>query len=256
MGKPSKFFLPKNGGLRLLSCLQNPSAGFYIVRRKHGSLGSRNTAVFGKNSKVCVLSRDYTGELVQYQQIYSPEGNCLVRGIGRLDFDGAVHWTENIYIETIPGVWMTSREEDFVLQPGDFVPEQIGTGADLQKILDARYKALPMEAEENKEGGYHTPDKQHCSKEVVEDLAGPVYRLIWSDRARAAQDEYGRLDVFVCFEPEIAKTANQLWYFPESDEDAFGLHPVMAGAAEPNTGVFGNLTDGALYCFGNDRRPE
>ncbi len=210
----------------------------------------------GKNSKVCILSRDYTGELVQYQQIYSPEGNWLVRGIGRLDFDGAVHWTENIYIETIPGVWMTSSEEDFVLQPGDLVPEQIGTGADLQKILDARYKALPMEAEENKEGGYHAPDKQHCSKEVVEDLAGPVYRLIWSDRARAAQDEYGRLDVCVYFEPDIAKNANQLWYFPESDEDAFGLHPVMASAAEPNTGVFGNLTDGALYCFGNDRRPE
>ena len=210
----------------------------------------------GKDSKVCVLSRDYTGELVSYRQIYSPKGNWLVRGIGRLDFDDAVHWTENIYIETIPGVWMTSSEEDSVLQPGDLVPEQIGTGADLQKILDARYEALPMEAERNKDGGCHVPDKQHCSKEVVEDLAGPVYRLIWSDRARAAQDEYGRMDVCVYFEPEIAKNANQLWYFPESDEDAFGLYPVMAGAAESNTGVYGNLTDGALYCFGKDRRPE
>ena len=210
----------------------------------------------GKNSKVCVLSRDYTGELIPYRQIYSPRGNWLVRGIGRLDFDGAVHWTENSYIETIPGVWITSSAEDFVLHPGDLVPVQIGTGADLQKTLDARYEALPMEAEENKDGGYHVPDKQHCSKEVVEDLAGPVYRLIWSDRARAAQDEYGRMDVCVYFEPKIAKTANQLWYFPESDKDAFEMYPVMADAAEPSTGVYGSLTDGALYCFGKDRLPE
>ena len=210
----------------------------------------------GKDSKVCVLSRDYTGELVPYRQIYSPKGNWLVRGIGRLDFDDAVHWTENIYIETIPGVWMTSSEEDFVLQPGDLVPEQIGTGADLQKILDARYEALPMEAERNKDGGCHVPDKQHCSKEVVKDLADPLYRLIWSDRARAAQDEYGRMDVCVYFEPKIAKTANQLWYFPESDKDAFEMYPVMADAAEPSTGVYGSLTDGALYCFGKDRLPE
>ena len=34
---------------------------------------------------------------------------------------------------------MTSSEEDFVLQPGDLVPEQIGTGTDLQKILDERF---------------------------------------------------------------------------------------------------------------------
>ena len=210
----------------------------------------------GKDSIVCVMSRDYTGELVPYRQIYSPRGNWLVRGIGRLDFDGSVHWTENIYIETIPGVWITSSEEDFVLQPGDLAPEQIGSGADLQKILDARYEALPIEAEKNKDGGYHVPDKQHCSKEVVEDPAGPVYRLIWSDRAKAAQDEYGRVKVCVYFEPDIAKNANQLWYFPERDKDEFEMYPVMAGAAEPNTGVFGHLTDGALYCFGKDRRPE
>lgn len=210
----------------------------------------------GDDDKVCVLSRDYTGELVPYRHIYRPEGSWLVRGIGRLDFDDAVHWTENIYIETIPGVWMTSSEEDFVLQSGDLVPEQIGTGADLQKILDERFEALPMEAEENKDGIYRAPDKQNCSKESVKDLASPVYRLIWSDRAKAAQDEYGLMDVCVYFEPETAKIWNQLWYFPEGDENAFKMYLVTPEAARPDAGVYGNLTDGALYCFGKNTYPE
>ena len=211
---------------------------------------------FGSENRLYILSRDYTGELVQARQIYSPEGNWLVRGVGRLDFDDAVHWIENIYIETMPGVWITSNEEDFVLQPGDLVLEQVGTGADLQKILDERYEALPTVAEKNKDGIYRVPDKQHCSKTVVKDLEAPVYRIVWSDRARAAQDEYGRLEVCVYLEPEMAEAANQLWYFPERDKDAFEMYPVMADTVRPNTGVYGRLTDGALYCFVQAKREE
>lgn len=205
----------------------------------------------GADNRIYVLSRDYTGELVQARQIYSPEGNWLVRGVGRIDFDDTVHWIENIYIETMPGVWMTSNEEDFVLLLGDLVLEQVGTGADLQKILDARYEALPIVAEKNKDGIYRVPDKQHCSKTVVKDLDAPVYRILWSDRARAAQDEYGRLDVCIYLEPEMAEAADRLWYFPESDEDEFEMYPVMTETARPDTGVYGDLTEGALYCFGD-----
>ena len=106
-------------------------------------------------------------------------------------------------------------------------------------------------AEKNKDGIYRVPDKQHCSKTVVKDLDAPVYRILWSDRARAAQDEYGRLDVCIYLEPEMAEAADRLWYFPESDEDEFEMYPVMTETARPDTGVYGDLTEGALYCFGD-----
>lgn len=180
----------------------------------------------------------------------------MVRGIGRLDLAEAVHWIENIYIEVMRGVWMTSDEEDFVLKPGDLVMEQIGTGAGLQTLLDERYEALPEVAEENKDGGYHVPDKQHCSKTVVKDEKAPIYRISWSDRARAAQDQYGRLDVCVYLEPEMAEAGRDFWYFSESDKEEFEMHRVLPGATEPFAWSGGNLTEGALYYFGEVEHGE
>ncbi len=210
----------------------------------------------GSENRIYVLSHAYTGELVQAGQINSPEGNRLVRGIGRLDFDDAVHWIENVYKEAMPGIWIISREEDFVLQPGDLNMEQVGNGADLQKILDARYEALPVVAEKNKDGIYRVPDKQHCSKVVVKDLEAPIYRINWSDQARAARNEYGILDVCFSLEPAIAETADRFWYFPKSDEDMFEMYPVTSGTIRPDTGLYGQLTDGSLYYFGEIGREE
>lgn len=210
----------------------------------------------GDEGRIYVLSRNYTGKLIPYRQIRQPEGNRMVRGIGRLDLAEAVHWIENIYIEVMRGVWMTSDEEDFVLKPGDLVMEQIGTGAGLQTLLDERYEALPEVAEENKDGGYHVPDKQHCSKTVVKDEKAPIYRISWSDRARAAQDQYGRLDVCVYLEPEMAEAGRDFWYFSESDKEEFEMHRVLPGATEPFAWSGGNLTEGALYYFGEVEHGE
>ncbi|HAJ74317.1 MAG TPA: hypothetical protein DCM49_05950 [Lachnospiraceae bacterium] len=55
---------------------------------------------------------------------------------------------------------------------------------------------------------------------------------------------------------ETAKIWNQLWYFPEGDENAFKMYLVTPEAARPDAGVYGNLTDGALYCFGKNTYPE
>ena len=210
----------------------------------------------GQDGRIYVLSRDYTGELVPYRQIISPEGNRFVRGIGRLDFGSSVHWIENVYIEAMPGVWVTSSEEDFVLQTGDIVMEQAGTGADLQEMLDARYEALPMEAEENKDSIYRFPDKKHCSKTVVSNKETPVYRIRWSDRARAAQGPYGIMDVCIYMDPETEEAGETLWYFPESEESAFEMYPVATGAISPDIGEYCQLINGALYYFGEVDRED
>lgn len=42
-----------------------------------------------------------------------------------------------------------------------------------------------------------------------------------------------------------------LRYFPESGVDEFEMYPVMTETARPDTGVYGNLTEGVLYCFGD-----
>ena len=82
------------------------------------------------------------------------EGDVRVRAIAYLDFEDGLSWLEHIYVEVLPGVKMMSTLRDFELQSKDITFIEAGTAEDLQKMLDEAYYAMPLDAEENKNGGY------------------------------------------------------------------------------------------------------
>ena len=71
-------------------------------------------------------------------------GNPNAAAYGMVNFGEGVRWIENVFVEAAPGVVVSSGMYDVVLEPGDVVLEEAGTGQDLQQKLDEAYYSLPV----------------------------------------------------------------------------------------------------------------
>ncbi|MCR4949989.1 MAG: hypothetical protein K6A40_01560 [Solobacterium sp.] len=125
--------------------------------------------------------------------------DCELNVTARADlrFEETLRWYRQKYIEVFDGIYMTSRKTDFVLEDGDLRFEQAGTCADLQKMLDDSYYAMPVDAEENKKGGYLVKDQRHENRVVLDDPSAPLYRLSMSERVRNELDSRNSLSVMI-----------------------------------------------------------
>ena len=130
---------------------------------------------------------------VQYVDDY--ELNVTARA--DLRFEETLRWYRQKYIEVFDGIYMASRKTDFVLEDGDLRFEQAGTCADLQKMLDDSYYAMPVDAEENKKGGYLVKDQRHENRVILDDPSAPLYRLSMSERVRNELDSRNSLSVMI-----------------------------------------------------------
>ena len=70
-----------------------------------------------------------------------------------MDLSNKISWYRQAYIEVYEGVFVTSCKYDFTFKDGDVLFEEAGSSAELQQMLDDGYYALPVNAEENKNGG-------------------------------------------------------------------------------------------------------
>ena len=125
--------------------------------------------------------------------------DCELNVTARADlrFEETLRWYRQKYIEVFDGIYMTSRKTDFVLEDGDLRFEQAGTCADLQKMLDDSYYAMPVDAEENKKGGYLVKDQRHENRVILDDPSAPLYRLSMSERVRNELDSRNSLSVMI-----------------------------------------------------------
>ena len=87
-----------------------------------------------------------------------------------LRYDDQIRWYRKIYVEAFADIKIASFKANFDLQEGDVVFEQVGTCADLQKLIDEGYYGMPVDAEENKNGGYSVHDQRHESHVVLDEL--------------------------------------------------------------------------------------
>ena len=162
-----------------------------------------------------------------------------------LDFEDGIRWYRNVYIEVMPGVFMTSDIADFVLEEGDITFKQIGTCADLQKRLDEAYYALPVDAEENKNGGYTVHDQRHEKRVVLDDPASPLYEIQMSERVLERLDSYGKMAVYVRMERDDGLP---LMTALAPDDNSYSVYYVLTG---PEDGPrYESISPGALFYFG------
>ena len=147
-------------------------------------------------------------------------GNPNAAAYGQVTFGEKIRWLENVFVEAAPGVMVSSGIYDFVFEPGDVVLEEAGTGRDLQKKLDEAYYNLPVEAEENKNGGYTARDRAHESRVVLGDLESPIYQIRFSKRAQEKLDSNGKLSFYIMTDwPQ----EGYLWYYTNTERYAFTL---------------------------------
>ena len=109
---------------------------------------------------------------------------------------------------------------DFVLEPGDVVLEEAGTGQDLQQKLDEAYYSLPVEAEENKKGGYTARDQAHESRAMLGDLESPIYQIRFSERVQEKRDSNGKVTLYIMTD---LPQEGYLWYYTNTERYAYTL---------------------------------
>ena len=143
--------------------------------------------------QIAVASASYEGDLDLDTFCYhNVTGDPIARADGYFSLDEGVHWIENVYVEVVPGLDVMWSHYDFVLQPGDVILEQAGTAADLQKMLDDAYYALPVDAERNiKEGHAVDTDQRNEGRKVLVDADASIYQIRYSDRVKEQINKYG-----------------------------------------------------------------
>ena len=151
---------------------------------------------------VAVMKEDYAGELPNPAETWFSQRDPDLSAIAEIAFDKGVEWFRQVFVEVLPGVYMTSGEANIVLKEGDITFKEIGTCRDLQKILDEAYYALPVDAEENEGGVYAVHDQRHEERVVFDEPDAPVYEIVMSEKIMRALDSYGRFDVFVTMDRE------------------------------------------------------
>ncbi|MBR4162107.1 MAG: hypothetical protein IKR11_01210 [Solobacterium sp.] len=131
------------------------------------------------------------------EDLYIDDKSLNVIAKAYLDYENKIKWYRQSYIEIFDGIFMTSIKKDFVLQEGDITLVERGTCADLQKMLDDSYYGMPVDAEENKKGGYMKKDQRHESRIVIDDPGLPLYQIQMTQRVLDELDERGCLDIFI-----------------------------------------------------------
>ena len=119
-----------------------------------------------------------------------------VRAKASLNYDGEIRWYRQNFIEVAENIFVTSAEENFSFEEGDVRFEAAGTCADLKVMLDEAYYAMPVDAEENKNGGYLAHDQRHESRVELDDPDAPLYRVVFSQRVLDALDERGCIGAY------------------------------------------------------------
>ena len=114
-----------------------------------------------------------------------------------LRYDDQIRWYRKLYVEAFADIKIASVKANFDLQEGDVVFEQVGTCADLQKLIDEGYYGMPVDAEENKNGGYSVHDQRHESHVVLDDPDAPLYRAKLSQRVLDELDSRNCLSLYV-----------------------------------------------------------
>ena len=112
-------------------------------------------------------------------------------------YDDQIRWYRKLYVEAFADIKIASVKANFDLQEGDVVFEQVGTCADLQKLIDEGYYGMPVDAEENKNGGYSVHDQRHESHVVLDDPDAPLYRAKLSQRVLDELDSRNCLSLYV-----------------------------------------------------------
>ena len=197
------------------------------------------------SAAVGVMAEDHEGDASLDICVF-PGGNPDARACGIITFGEGIRWLENVYIEAAPGVRVTSGVDDLVLEPGDVIFEEAGTGRDLQEKIDDGFYALPVAAEENKKGGYSVRDQAHERRPILRDLDAPIYRVRFSERVKGQRDSNGKVSLYFLTErPEDG----YIWYYTNDSRYAYTVFRL----AEPGRSRGDNayLTGEEIVYFGS-----
>ena len=121
----------------------------------------------------------------------------IVDATADLDFDSEITWSRNIFVEVFDGLFVSFQKEDFVLEEGDLVLEEVGTCAELQQLLDEAYFALPVDAEGSQNNAHKNEDQRHQSRYILDDPDAPCYRVRLSQRLRDLLDGDNGITVYI-----------------------------------------------------------
>ena len=178
-----------------------------------------------------------------------PDDHALnVTARARLDYEGQISWYRQAYIEIFEGICVTSAEQDLVFEDGDIVFEEAGTCAQLQQMLDGGYEALPVDAEENRSGGYNVKDRRHEKRVVLDDPEAPCYRLRMSQRVLDALDDRGCISVFF-----IDRRDGGMPLMMYCGRDSSAPYNVFSVRFSEGRGEYAELSPEYLYYFGTHR---
>ncbi len=163
----------------------------------------------------------------------------------QITFGNKIQWYRQIYIEVFDGVYMMSNKADLTLEEGDIVFEEAGTCEQLQKLLDEAYYGMPVDAEENKKGGYMVHDQRHERRVVLDDPDAVLYRLKFTDKVQEFMRDDGRLPVYVKMQRE---DGTPLMIYPGYGNLRISVYTVWGtDTARPS---FESLTKDDLFYFG------
>ncbi len=163
----------------------------------------------------------------------------------RMDFGKKISWYRQKYIEVTDGVYAASFKRDFTLEEGDIRFEQAGTCADLQKMLDESYEAMPVDAEENAKGGYLVKDRRHENRIVLDDISQPLYRAVFSDRVKKELDS--RQTISVSFMDTKGNRPLMVYYGPERKAS---IYVFSIFRDDRNRGSSHSLSESQYFYFG------
>ena len=167
-----------------------------------------------------------------------------------LGYEDKIDWYRQVYIEVLDGIYMTSAEADFVLEEGDIRFEVIGTCADLQAMLDEGYYSLPVDAEENKDGGYLVHDQRHEDRVVLDDPSAPLYKIVLSQRVLDLLDSRNCTSVYV-YDARKSGAPFMMYYGPAGK---YPYHVYQVSEANAERSEYEELNPEYLYYFGTHQR--
>lgn len=186
-------------------------------------------------------------------------GNSRYPGIDMLDCYATYELGQNPYsyiqhyVKLTDGVYVTSHEKDFILEEGDLTLTEAITAEELNQLIYEKYDALPVAAEENKDGSYMVPDKDHVNYYHI-DAATPIYNIQFSDRIKEQCGE--EFSCYLRFVPEeIGLTNSKKFFYYPVDElrdyyYAFAIHTTYADAE------FATLNESDYYFIGSQTEQE
>lgn len=168
-----------------------------------------------------------------------------------LNYDGNVSWYRQNFVEIAENIFVTSSEDDFSFEEGDVRFEIAGTCADLQAMLDEAYYAMPVDAEENKNGGYMVHDQRHETRVELDDPEAPLYRVVFSQRVLDALDEHDRIGAYWLDCREDGAPL-MMYYGQDSNTGSYSVYRVCERGADRTE--FHELSSDFYYYFGTHQR--